>query len=61
MTDHHAASSGSQTSRESTKPVAVYKEIEQEIEKDIEEIMQENIKEQTSDLSRLAMTEFTNT
>ena len=28
MTDHHATSSGSQKSRENTKPVAVYKEIE---------------------------------
>ena len=45
MTDHYATSSGSQKSSKSTKPVAVYKEIEQENERDIEEIIQENIKE----------------
>ena len=53
MTDHYATSTGSQKSSESTKPVAVYKEIEQENERDIEEIIQENIKEWTSDLSSL--------
>ena len=53
MTDHYATSSGSQKSSERTKPVPVYKEIEQENERDIEEIIQENIKEWTSDLSSL--------
>ena len=53
MTDHYANSSGSQKSNESTKAVAVIKEIEQENEKDIEEIIQESIKEWTSDLCRL--------
>ena len=64
MRDHHAASSGSQKSSESTKPIAVYKEIEQENERDIQEIIQENIIVWTSDMSRLppvAMTKFTNT
>ena len=52
MTDHHATSSCSQKSSESTKPA--YKEIEQENEKDIEEIIQENSKEWISDFSRLS-------
>ena len=53
MTDHHAASSDSQKNSESTKPVAVYKEIKQYNERDTEEIIQENIKGWTSDLSKL--------
>ena len=53
MTDHYAKSSDSQKSNESTKLVAVIKEIEQENEKDIQDIIQESIKEWTSDLFRL--------
>ena len=53
VTNHHATSSDSQKNSESTKPVAVYKEIEQDSERNIEEIIQQNIKEWTSDLSRL--------
>ena len=40
-------------SSESTKPVAVYKKIDQENKRDIEEIIKKNIIEWTSDLSRL--------
>ena len=37
--DHYATSSGSQKSKDSTKPVAVYKEIKQDNKWDIEEII----------------------
>ena len=64
MIDNYATSSGSQKSKDSTKPVAVCKEIKHENEWDIEEIIYENIKEWPViclDYLLLVLTIFTST
>ena len=59
---HHATSGGSQKSSENTKPIAVYKQIEQENERELKESFRKILKngpELCLDYLLLAMTKIT--